>query len=200
MYQEKTIKTYLADLASDKHIPGGGSCIPLLGALTNAIVRFVVNLSINKKKYQTAKAELEALRLRAESLQNNFLPLIDRDCEILDEILSAWKNADCTETERNETVKRAIDFSLTICNMCFETLEIGLEIAKLENRMLSSDVEIIALLGEAALNGSISNIKINITTLNDAEYREETAKKCRFFIDEGKKIKNKIIDLTNLQI
>ena len=139
------------------------------------------------------------MRLRAERLQNDFLPLIDRDCEILDEILSAWKNAG-SETERNETVKHAIDFSLLICEMCFETLEIGLEIAKLENKMLSSDVEIIALLGEAALNGSISNIKINITTLNDAEYREATAKKCRFFIDEGKKIKSKIIDLTNLQI
>ncbi|MDR0560371.1 MAG: cyclodeaminase/cyclohydrolase family protein [Prevotellaceae bacterium] len=200
MYSEKKIKDYLDDLSSNAHIPGGGSCVPLLGALANSVACFVLNLSVNRKKYAHLKEKLVAVREKTEKLQSGFLPLIDRDNEILEQILSACKNPEIAEPEMNRIIENAISFSLQICEMCIESLKAGLEIANIGNRMLSSDVEIIAYIGDAALNSSISNIKINIGSLKDEEYRKTVRDKCLSLRTEGENLKRKIIETVDLNI
>ena len=200
MYRDGKIIDYLDDLASGKHTPGGGSSVPLLGAVCASIACFVVNLSVNKKKYLSFVERLAAIRDRAEELKRAFTLMIDKDNEVLNRILDAYKRSDMTESERNETLKDAVAFSVEMCEMCLETLEIGLELANIGNKMLSSDMEIIARTGEAALNGSIANIKINVGAVRDDDYRNSIRTQCESFRREGERLKREIIAKTELTV
>jgi formiminotetrahydrofolate cyclodeaminase len=200
MYIEGKIIGYLDDLASGKHTPGGGSSVPLLGAVCASIACFVVNLSKNKKKYLSFGDRLAAIHDRAETLKRDFVLMIDKDSEVLSRILDAYKRSDMPESERDETLKEAVAFSVGMCEMCVETLEMGLELANMGNRMLSSDVEIIAFTGEAALNGSIANIKINAGAVRDDCYRDSIRTKCESFRREGERLKREIIAKTELTV
>ncbi len=198
MYSEKPLKVYFDELSSNSHTPGGGSGVPLVGALSASIACFIINLTKNKKKYTQFESQLSDLAIRAEKLKIDFLPLIDKDCEVLNNILESYRVSNSNPESHFKIIKYAIQFSIDICKMCLDVLYIGLELSQIGNKMLSSDLEIIALLGESSLKSSISNIKININGLSDTEYCNSIQKKCIEMQLEGNKLKDEIIN--NIQL
>ncbi|MBE0436491.1 MAG: cyclodeaminase/cyclohydrolase family protein, partial [Methylomicrobium sp.] len=79
--KDKSLKTYLDELASKAPTPGGGSAAALMGAQAVALVGMVCNLTIGKPKYAEVEAEMGVLLDRSEALRERLTGMIKADVD-----------------------------------------------------------------------------------------------------------------------
>jgi formiminotetrahydrofolate cyclodeaminase len=195
MYSKKTMEEFLDDLSSSNSIPGGGSAAALSGALNAAVVSFIANLTIGKKKYKEVEAEAKEILAESEELKKEMLLMIDQDSKILSDILDSYKAGD---QERVKSVcQDAVEFSMDMTKKAVRLMRLSLEISEIGNRMLASDFEVAAYIGDAAVGSAIANVKINLKSLDNEEYKENIKKEYLKLKDESSRLKEEIIELAN---
>lgn len=195
MYRQKSIEEFLDDLSSKNSIPGGGSAAALSGALNAAVVSFISNLTIGKEKYKDVEAEAKEILLESEELKEEMLKMIDQDSEILSKILDGYKTGN--QDQIKSVCSDAVEFSLDMTKKAVRLMRLSLEISEIGNRMLASDFEVAAYIGDAAVGSAIANVKINLNNLDDEEYKENVIKEYTKLKDESSKLKKEIIELAN---
>lgn len=195
MYSKKSIEEFLNDLSSKNSIPGGGSAAALSGALNAAVISFISNLTIGKKKYQEVEAEAKEILAESEELKKEMLKMIDQDSEILSEILDSYKAGDQDKVKR--ICQDAVEFSMDMTKKAVRLMRLTLEISEIGNRMLASDFEVAAYIGDAAVGSAIANVKINLNNLDNQEYKENVKKEYLKLKDESSKLKKEIIAIAN---
>jgi formiminotetrahydrofolate cyclodeaminase len=195
MYGQKTIEEFLDDLSSSNSIPGGGSAAALSGALNAAVISFIANLTIGKKKYEQVEAEAKEILAESEELKKEMLLMIDQDSKILSDILDSYKAGD---QDRVKTVcQDAVEFSMDMTKKAVRLMRLSLEISEIGNRMLASDFEVAAYIGDAAVGSAIANVKINLKSLDNEEYKENIKKEYVKLKDESSRLKEEIIEIAN---
>src|SRR6056297_536798 len=195
MYPEGTVNQFLDDLASESSIPGGGSAAALAGSMTAAVVSFISKLTIGKKKYEDVEPEAKEILKEAEELKKELVNMVDEDSEILKEILATYKKGD---KEKLLTVsKKAVDFSMEMTKKCVDVMELSLHISKIGNRMLASDFEVAAFIGDAAVNSAIANVKINLKSIKDEDYVSRMKEEYSQLQEKSNDLKKEIIEIAN---
>ena len=195
MYAQKTIEEFLNDLSSSNSIPGGGSAAALSGALNAAVISFIANLTIGKEKYAEVETEAQEILVESEELKREMLLMIDKDSEILRNILDSYKAGD--QKKVKSVCRDAVEFSLDMTKKAIRLMRLSLEISEIGNRMLASDFEVAAYIGDAAVGSAIANVKINLKSLDDQEYIENTQNEYKKLKDESLSLKEEIIELAN---
>jgi len=195
MYAQKTIEEFLNDLSSSNSIPGGGSAAALSGALNAAVISFIANLTIGKEKYANVETEAKEILVESEELKKEMLLMIDQDSKILGDILDSYKAGD--QEKVKSVCHDAVEFSLDMTKKAIRLMRLSLEISEIGNRMLASDFEVAAYIGDAAVGSAIANIKINLKSLDDQEYIENIKKEYLKLKDESSNLKEEIIELAN---
>ena len=195
MYGQKTIEEFLDDLSSSNSIPGGGSAAALSGALNAAVISFIANLTIGKKKYEEVEAEAKEILAESEELKKEMLVMIDQDSKILSDILDSYKAGDQDKVE--SVCQDAVEFSMDMTKKAVRLMRLSLEISEIGNRMLASDFEVAAYIGDAAVGSAIANVKINLKSLDNEEYKENIKKEYLKLKDESSSLKKEIIELAN---
>ncbi|HLA99930.1 MAG TPA: cyclodeaminase/cyclohydrolase family protein, partial [Bacteroidota bacterium] len=106
----KTLASFLDDLASASPAPGGGSVAAFAGALGSALAAMVCRLTIGKKKYAEVGEEMEAVLMMAEDLRAKFTRLADTDTEAFNKVMDAYslpKDSDDRKALRNAAIQTA---------------------------------------------------------------------------------------------
>ncbi len=191
MYPEKSINDFLAELSSKNSIPGGGSAAALTGAVTASVVSFIANLTVGKKKYQDVEGEAKEILAESTKLMDELAEMIDKDSEVLDEILATYKTGD--KEALLSVSKSAVDFSMDMTKKCVEIMELALHISRIGNRMLASDFEVAAHLGDAAVNSAIANVKINLGNLKDEKHITEVKNSYTILQKKSQQLKKDIL-------
>ncbi|MFN2340499.1 MAG: cyclodeaminase/cyclohydrolase family protein [Halanaerobium sp.] len=194
-YGNKTIDEFLNELGSSNSIPGGGSAAALSGALNAAVISFIANLTVGKEKYKEVEAEAKEILTESEELKKEMLLMIDQDSKILSDILDSYKAGD--QTKVKEVCQDAVEFSMDMTKKAVRLMRLSLEISEIGNRMLASDFEVAAYIGDAAVGSAIANVKINLKSLDDQEYKENIKKEYLKLKDESSRLKEEIIELAN---
>lgn len=195
MYAKKTIEEFLDDLSSNNSIPGGGSAAALSGALNAAVISFIANLTIGKEKYAEVETEAKEILAESEELKKEMLLMIDQDSKILGDILDSYKAGD--QDKVKSVCRDAVEFSLDMTKKAIRLMRLSLEISEIGNRMLASDFEVAAYIGDAAVGSAIANIKINLKSLDDQKYIANIKKEYKKLKDESSNLKEEIIELAN---
>lgn len=195
MYSKETIEGFLNDLASEQSIPGGGSAAALSGALNAAVISFISNLTIGKEKYKDVEDEAKAILAESNQLKKEMLLMIDQDSQILSQILDSYKAGD--QTKVKSVCSDAVEFSMDMTKKALRLMELTLAISKIGNRMLASDFEVAAYIGDAAVGSAVANIKINLKSLDDNEYKENVKKEYKALKAKSAQLKEEIIALAN---
>jgi formiminotetrahydrofolate cyclodeaminase len=195
MYGEKTIEEFLDDLSSSNSIPGGGSAAALSGALNAAVISFIANLTVGKEKYKEVEAEAREILLESEELKKEMLLMIDQDSKILSDILDSYKAGD--QDKVRAVCQDAVEFSMDMTKKAVRLMRLSLEISEIGNRMLASDFEVAAYIGDAAVGSAIANVKINLKSLDNEEYKENIKKEYLKLKAESSRLKEEIIELAN---
>ena len=195
MYSEKSIQEFLDDLSSSNSIPGGGSAAALSGALNAAVISFIANLTIDKEKYKEVEAEAKEILAESEELKKEMLLMIDQDSRILSDILDSYKAGDKNKVKT--VCQDAVEFSMDMTKKAVRLMRLSLEISEIGNRMLASDFEVAAYIGDAAVSSAIANVKINLKSLDNKDYIENVKKDYLKLKNESSRLKDEIIELAN---
>lgn len=192
MYNEK-LKPILEDLENKDIELAGGSVVAMVLSELNSLIKYICNLTLGKKKYEDVQTEVISIKNEAEILKNDVLEIIDKDKEILEEILNSYKIRKENPIKYQEVNKKAVDFCMKVTKKALETLKLTNRISKVGNKMLSSDFKICGFYGFASVESSIVNVKINLASIQDEQYKTKIREEYLLIYEEARKIKEEIL-------
>ena len=175
MYQE-LFKKYLDDLASSKPAPGGGSASALVAAAGLSLISMPASLTVGKEKYRAVEDEVKNILSSCEQLRQRVAVLIDKDILAYAKVAKAYALAKDTEKNRQtrsqaiqQALKEALIVPLEICKLSYQGIKLCPPIAEKGNPNLISDVGVAVLFLEAAYQGALLNVQINLKYIKDQQ-------------------------------
>ena len=176
----KNISEFLNELASSSPAPGGGSVSALAGALGSALISMVGNLTIGKKKYAEVEAEMRNVINESEKLRGKLSSLIDKDTDAFNLVMSAFGMPKETGDQKNartaaieSATKEATMVPLDVMHVCLDAVALSETVARKGNTNALSDAGVSALLLRAGCRGAYYNVKINLSSIKDADFIEK---------------------------
>jgi glutamate formiminotransferase/formiminotetrahydrofolate cyclodeaminase len=187
--------SFIEELAAPTATPGGGSAGAYAGAMGAGLVAMVAGLTIGKKKYAAVEAQMQAIRVRAESLRKELTQAVDDDSSAFEAVMGAFKLPKETEeqqTKRNAAIHvatvNAARVPLKVAKDAVKVMELALKCAKEANVNAISDSMSGFAMARAALIAGGYNVKINLNSLADKSVGEK-------MLEELKEIEAKADDL-----
>src|SRR5947209_2461045 len=175
------LDTFLADLASDAPVPGGGSVAAFHTAMAAALLCMVANLTIGRKRYAAVEAEARAIRDGAGELQMEARHLIDEDAAAYGAVSSAAtlpRDTDEDKRSRSAAMQHALKGAALppLATMQIASRIIGLagELVAIGNRSAVSDVGTAAGSALAGYEAARLNVEINLAAVRDADWVSRT--------------------------
>ncbi len=182
MYGEK-IESILEDI-EDKNIEiAGGSVVGIVLSTVNSLITYIANLTLNKKKYEDVQDNVEEVLKRAKLLKKRSVQAIDKDKEILENLLKLYKIKSKYPEEYQNACKNASDFCMQVLYIANDTYNLASEISKVGNKMMASDFKICKYYALASIHSAIENVYINVKEINDDRYKSEIQNKCKIILE-----------------
>jgi methenyltetrahydrofolate cyclohydrolase len=177
MLVQKTVNSFLSELASSSPAPGGGSVAALSGAIGSALTSMVCNLTIGKKKYAGVEEDMKRILAQSEVLRERFTGLIDRDTEAFNRVMDAFglpRDTDAQKALRSaairEATKEATLVPLEVMKHCIDAMALAQDVVANGNANSVSDAGVSALMLHAACEGAALNVRINLNALDSVEF------------------------------
>ena len=207
IYIDEPLRVYLEDAASAKPAPGGGSVSACAGALGAALVGMVCNLTLGREKYAGVEAQMHDLVGRTEAARARLQELLQEDTTAYNGVLEAYRLPKQTEAEvaaRKAAVQAglvvAANVPLEICRVALEVCKLSLTAAELGNPNAVTDAGVGVLLAEAAVVGAALNVKINLGSIEDAEFVAAAAAQVEALQAEAAALRAEVLAVTNDKI
>ncbi len=183
MLMEKTVRSFVTELASDSPAPGGGSAAALAGSLGAALTTMVCNLSLDEEKFKQVLPEIQAIRSESAALMEKLILAVDADAQAFNEVMDAYKLPKTSDEDKakrlstiQQSMKKAALLPLGVAGDCLEALKLAHRILPIGNANAASDAAVSGLMAYAAIQGALYNVKINLGFIKDVEFCNETRK------------------------
>ena len=197
---EITLTQFLDSVAGGNATPGGGSVSALAASLGSALVEMVVNLTLGKKGFEAQEAEMKKMGEEAHSYREALGATIAQDINAYQGVMKAYLLPKATEEDKKnrkeeiqKALKRAADPPLFTAATSLKVLKLCQKAAEKGNPNTVTDAAVGALLAEAALQGGVFNVLVNLSALEE----ETTVKKMRQELKrleaEGIKTRDKVL-------
>lgn len=180
MIKDTSIQHFLDELASKAPTPGGGSAAAIMGAMGAGLVSMVCNLTIGKKNYEAADAEMRTTLEAAENLRARLAEMVRADVEAFNQVMGAYglpKETDAEKQARSQAIqvalKAATDVPLACAKACAEVIQLSRVVAEKGNRNVISDAGVAVLAGYAALKSAALNVYVNVGAIKDETFAHE---------------------------
>lgn len=200
MLSEKSVRTFLDELASSAPAPGGGSAAALAAAIGAALVSMVANLTVGKKDYAHVQDDIQRILKRSEELRHKCLELLEGDVAAYTEVSQAYKMPRDTEEQKaarsaaiQKALKAATAVPMELAEVCVEILNLCPESAEKGNVRAVSDVGVGALIAEAALRAAALNVLINLGSIKDELFVQQTRARLNALLEGKAELKEKIL-------
>jgi len=183
MLNELSVKDFVLQTASDAPVPGGGSISALCGTLSSALAKMVAGLTVGKKNYEAVSDRMQQVVDEMPRYIEVLSDLIEKDSESFDFVMKAFrlpKDTDEAKAIRRKAIDDATVYAAqiplktaqTVAEL-FPTLEF---VAEFGNKNAMSDIAVATMLARTAIFGALYNVRINLGSLPDGEFKEVTSK------------------------
>lgn len=205
MLKDLSIKDFIYETASDSPAPGGGSIAALSAASAAALIEMVANLTIGKKGYEEVEEEMKELKGVASEYKEKFVKYIDEDSDSFNKIMDAFKMPKNTEEEKKartkviqEGFKGAATVPLNVAKDAFELLDLAKKIIEKGNKNAVTDGAVAAMSARTAVHSALYNVKINLGSIKDEEFVNNTKKEIEKLESNVNKIEEEILNKVEL--
>ena len=172
-----SIEEFAALAASDAPAPGGGSVSAVAGALAAALAEMVANLTVGKAKYADAEEEMKEIAAKGAEIRKTLVDDIERDSESFTLYMKALGMP--KDTEEQKAVRR-------------EAMQNGLKEAA------RVPLSVAAMMARTAVIGALFNVKINLGSIKDEEFRAEMEKEVSRLEAEAVEYEKRILKSSEL--
>jgi len=176
------IEPFLEQLAAATATPGGGSASAAAGAMAASLGQMVAGMSRGKKAYLQYERELGEAIAHLAQLREELKCAIDADAESYNAVVRAYKQAKESANGDgiiNEALKQATNVPLNVAERARDVARAVESLRKITNPKMSSDLDVAAALAQAAIQGALANVEINLESLHDDTFagavRQRTA-------------------------
>jgi glutamate formiminotransferase len=167
------VEPFVEQLAAPTAAPGGGSASAATGAMAAGLGGMVAGMSRGKKAYLQYESQLsEAIRRLAE-IREELKASIDADANAFHEVMAAFKKLKDhpeAQTEVDAATKKATLVPLTVAERSREVRTLLESLRGITNPKMASDVTVGVALANAAVEGALANVEINLADLADTEF------------------------------
>ena len=207
MLKDQKIKNFLDILASKSPTPGGGSVAALTGAMGSALLSMVGNLTMGKEKYYHVEDDIRKILENSEKLRAEFEDLSEKDIEAFNQFMAIMKLP--KETAEQKEIRKqkmqialveAANVPLEVARKSQELLSICKEIADKGNKNVISDVGVGVILGQAAFDSAILNVKINLAMIQDEIIKNKIHSEIEMLIGLTKGKKDRVLEIVSKKI
>ena len=162
------IEPFIEQLAAPTATPGGGSAAAASCAMAAGLAGMVASMSRGKKAYLQYESQLSEAIPRLGVLREELKAAIDADAESYNEVRKAYRAA--KESSEGSTLiaaalRQATSVPLGVAEKAVEVRRIAKELKPITNPNMSSDLTTAIALANAALEGSLANVQINLDSL-----------------------------------
>ncbi len=181
---DHTIEEFASELASSSPAPGGGSVGALCGVLAASLVSMVASLTVGKEKYAAAEEKMHQLLRDSAKLREELQKLVDKDAEAFTGFMDAMRLPKETaeeKTERSQAMQEALRNScvvpLRIAELTLEIADLAAVAAEEGNSNAVTDAGVAARLCEAAFFAGSYNVRVNLLSVKDEDFKKSAADK-----------------------
>jgi len=205
--RELSLEQFTEALASSAATPGGGSASALAGAMSASLMAMVARNTAANPSFTDHVAALEDIANGADRLRHELVGLVDEDAAAFERVLAAFRlpkeTTNLKEARSREiqaSYKAAVDPPLRVCRHTLGVLTLAGRAAGLGNPNAVSDVGVAALLAASALEGAALNVEINLGSIKDETFREESAKTVQTARNEGGKLRDEALAIVRARL
>jgi glutamate formiminotransferase / formiminotetrahydrofolate cyclodeaminase len=200
-----TVKDFINEVSIETPAPGGGSVAALSGSLGAALCSMVCNLTCTKQRMDPViKAELISIAEAAQELQKRLLHAVDRDTSAFNGVIAAKRMPKGTSEEiaaRDAAIQAgyrdAAEVPLTTAEDCMKLFPLSMTSAEKGNPASITDSAVSAIMAYGGLLGAILNVRINLGSISDPQYRQEMIEKLDTLEREGKVELERVLETSN---
>jgi formiminotetrahydrofolate cyclodeaminase len=116
--------------------------------------------------------------------------LVDEDSKSFASLMEAYRLPKATELEKHarsvqiqSRLKHAADIPLATAENCSRALSLAESLSEIVDENVLSDLQTSLFLADAGTRGALANVEINLASINDGDYQNETRSK----VDEIRK-------------
>lgn len=178
-FQKLSFEDLTAALASDAPTPGGGTAAALAGAMGAALAEMVAALTLSKEKYAAAHDSIRPIAVAARRTRGELLRLAGEDSESYDGVVAARRLPKETDEDRDARSRQMAAANRLAAEVPMQTareaallLDSIPVLAEKGNPNAASDAGAAALLLEAAVQGALLNVGINLDGAGDPAFAE----------------------------
>ena len=185
-FSKNSCRDFVAVLASNEPVPGGGGAAALVGAIGTALGNMVGSLTVGKKKYAAVEEEIVALKKKSDALQTELLDQVPADAEGFAPLAKAYgipKDDPTRDAVLEEATLTACKVPMRIMELCCEAIDVIAVFAEKGSRLAVSDAGCGAVCCKAALQAASLNVFINTKSLKNREKAETLNKKTNEMLD-----------------
>ena len=191
--------SFIDELAAPTPTPGGGSAGAYAGAMGAALVAMVAGLTIGKKKYAEVEAEMQAIRVMAESLRKELTQSVDDDAASFEVLMATFKLPKETAEQKEartaaitKATLNAAHIPLNVSEDAIKVMELALKCVKDGNLNAISDSMSGFAMARASLTAAGYNVRINVNSLEDKSAGEKMLKELAELEKKADKLEKEI--------
>ncbi len=180
-YGTLTLTEFSERLASADPVPGGGSAAAVAAGLAASLMVMVGRLSADRPKYEIYAATHARALQEGERARRRFMELADEDAAAYATFAAAMKLPRETSEEQAErrtrmqaAARAASEVPLLVVRECHRLVREIEALAGRSNLNAASDLDVAALLAQAAARGARANVLINLPSVGDERFAGAT--------------------------
>jgi len=198
---DMTIAGFANETASESPAPGGGSIAAYMGAMGAALGTMVANLSAHKPGWDDRWKEFSDVAERGKFYMDQLLKMVDEDTNAFNRIMDALslpKKSDEEKQIRKSAIQEATKYAamvpLKTMELCYESMQVMLEMAEKGNPNSVSDAGVGALAARSGVYGAYLNVKINAKGIEDDAFAKDVCTNAELLLTKTVDLEKKILD------
>lgn len=171
-YINKSIKTYLNDLASGKPAPGGGSAAALTASSGVSLLLMAANFTTGKRAFEDREKLIKSVIKELSAIKKKLEALIDEDVAAYGKLARILKMPKSPARKKllEKALRQAAGAPYKICGLSRDAMAYAPILMKKGNPNLLTDVECGALILESAFRAAKINVNINLLYMKDKAF------------------------------